>query len=187
MYLRWFEWVVRWEVNSDQKHATSIWAIWWTHNRRLPVEHIFGNRACRWTKKCILVTQWFDTLKLEYQSSTNRIASSVHKYNWRLLLCTYISILDLLVSLSRGWWPWKHSAGLHAQVHDYHGAWALHLSKQQRLAWCRQNYSTRLNRKVNFLLAGRCNCPVRPWCRNLNMTKKWPAGGRPLSGSNKQT
>ena len=45
-YLGWLERVVRWEVDSNQKDATSIWAFGWTHNRCLPVEHIFCHGAC---------------------------------------------------------------------------------------------------------------------------------------------
>ena len=51
-YLGWLEWVVWGEVNSNQKYTTSIWAFRWTHDCRLPVEHIFRHRACSVKTRC---------------------------------------------------------------------------------------------------------------------------------------
>nr|GMD64923.1 hypothetical protein Iba_chr12cCG0450 [Ipomoea batatas]GME17207.1 hypothetical protein Iba_scaffold18403CG0710 [Ipomoea batatas] len=41
-----FEWIIRGEMNSNQKHSPSIWAIWGTHYGCLPVKHVLTNRSC---------------------------------------------------------------------------------------------------------------------------------------------
>ncbi len=43
--LGWLEWVIGWEVDGHQKHTSCKWALTWTHNSCLPVEHVITNRA----------------------------------------------------------------------------------------------------------------------------------------------
>lgn len=46
-YLRWLEWIIRWEMNGYKKYTPSKWAVWWAHNCCLPMEHVISNRACK--------------------------------------------------------------------------------------------------------------------------------------------
>jgi hypothetical protein len=45
MYLRRFKWIVWRKMNCNQKDPPCIWTISRTHNRSLPMEHVFSNRA----------------------------------------------------------------------------------------------------------------------------------------------
>lgn len=46
--LRWFEGVICWEMNCQEKYSTLIGTVIWPHYCSLPMEHIISNRTC-WT------------------------------------------------------------------------------------------------------------------------------------------
>lgn len=49
-YLRRLERIIGRKMNGNQKNTSSIRTISRTHNRCLPMEHVFGNRTYKWTK-----------------------------------------------------------------------------------------------------------------------------------------
>lgn len=56
--LWWFEWIVCWEVDSEEEDTSLIGRLWWAHNRSLPMEQIITNWSsgalCGWITAEIL-------------------------------------------------------------------------------------------------------------------------------------
>jgi len=45
--LGWLEGIIGGEVNIQEEHTSSIWRVIWSHDSRLPVEHVIPNWSCR--------------------------------------------------------------------------------------------------------------------------------------------
>ena len=44
--LRWFERIIRWEMNVHQEYPTSKWTVRGPHDSGLPMEHVLTHRTC---------------------------------------------------------------------------------------------------------------------------------------------